>query len=92
MTLLPNSNKSKHEDLFIEFSYFTRDYGTNALLHNLKILNDSSGYLENQSSQEEILTHELGLAFFRIWHKFYFTFFKQIELKCLILNTAKTRH
>lgn len=83
MTLLPNSNKSKHEDLFIEFSYFTRDYGTNALLHNLKILNDSSGYLENQSSQEEILTHELGLAFSEYGINFISLFFQTNRTKML---------
>ena len=90
MTLLLNSNKSKHEDLFIEFSYFKRLWNK-CFIYNLKILNDFSGYLENQS-QEEILTHELGLAFSEYGINFISLFFKQMELKCLILNTAKTRH
>ena len=83
MTQLSNNTKSKHEHLFIEFSYFTRDYGTNALLYSLKILNKSSGTFEVQSSQEENLTHELGLSFSEYGINFISLFFQTNRTKML---------
>jgi hypothetical protein len=83
MTQLSNNTKTKHEHLFIEFSYFTRNYGTNALLYSLKTLNESTGSLESQSSQEENLTHELGVSFSEYGINFISLFFQTNRTKML---------
>jgi len=83
MTQLSNNTKSKHEHLFIEFSYFTRDYGTNALLYNLKILNKSTSANNSESTEEENLTHELGISFSEYGINFISLFFQTNRTKII---------
>lgn len=89
MAHLLNSTKFKHEHLFTEFSYFSKNYGTNALLYNLKILNNSSGYNHDQSTQEELLTHELGVAFSEYGINFISLFFQTNRTKMLNFDCQK---
>lgn len=79
MTQITNLSKEQYQNLFKEFSFFTRDYGMKPLLYNLHILNNN--YEKVQNASDEYLMFELSKSIQKYG----------VDFTCLFFQTNRTK-
>lgn len=81
MTQVSNLSKTQYQNLFKEFSFFTKNYGMKPLIYNLYVLNNNKDTIQPENATDEVLMSELGKSFQKYG----------VDFTCLFFQTNRTK-